>query len=329
MSLNSSLEIVRRQTIVINSNKRQSGTIANCTFEFPITVSAQDKVEKVLAIPTLFVSRRSWPAVDDDNNSFRLITNPLPTTTDPVIIAPPPGYSATTITVPSGNYNTNTFLQALQLALPIDWFVQWDSVTNKYTFVPPNDDNNYGFRFPNYLCFQCGFPHDITTIYHLTHASPLTSTQPAQMTIESLLLVNTSLPIVSSANLDNFGRDGSIQDSTALIKVPVTMPFYDILEWRSHDVELQRKPLANQHITRMDISITDEYGRVLAMTSDWTLSIVIEYWAPTVLLDIAADMSLMRSYLHYLALSKIGTHPRHQHHHNQPHEQKNHVHIIT
>ena len=309
-SISSSLEIVRRQTIVINSKTRQSGSIANCAFDFPITVSALDRVEKVLAIPTLFVSRRSWPAVDEHNHTFRLITNPLLLDDEDPLVLLPDNYSARDIVVPVGNYNTNTFLQALQLALPIDWLVQWDSVTNKYTFVPPNDGNTYGFRFPNYLCFQCGFTYDITHIYPMTWSAPLTSTRPAQMTIESLLLVNTSLPIVNSANLDNFGTNGSIQDSTALIKVPVTMPFYDILEWRSHDVELQHKPLSNQHITRMDVSITDEYGRVLSMTSDWTLSIVIEYWAPTVMMDIAADISLMTSYLHYLALSKIGREAR-------------------
>jgi hypothetical protein len=304
------LEIVRRQSIVVNSQNRQSGTISNCTFEFPISVSAQDRVEKIHAIPTMFVSRRSWPAVDDANNSFRLITNPLLLEDDPLTLNGdlPSGYSAADVVVAPGNYNVRTFLRAIQIALPIDWFVSWDSVNNKYTFVPPNDNTEYGFRFPSYLCFQCGFPYAPATIYLLSHASPLTSHRPAQMTIESILLVNTSLPIVHASNLDNFGmsNDGAIQDSVALIKVPVTMPFYDILEWRSHDVELQRKPLANQHITRMEVNITDEYGRMLAMTSDWTLSIVIEYWAPTAIIDIASDVVLIKTYLHYLALAKMG-----------------------
>ncbi len=51
-------EIIRRQTIVINSGNRTSGTIQNSTYEFPASVVALDnRIEMIMLIPTQFVTR--------------------------------------------------------------------------------------------------------------------------------------------------------------------------------------------------------------------------------------------------------------------------------
>jgi hypothetical protein len=185
--------------------------------------------------------------------------------------------------------------------------VSWNPVNNTYAFTPPNDGITYTFNFPNYLAIQCGFPYNPSASYNLSNTSPLTSILPAQMMVESLLLMNTTFPIVPSANLDNLTSvDNSVQDTTALLKIPLEMPPYDMLVWRAHDVELQRKRLANHHIARVDVTITDENGRPLQMTTDWTLSFVVEFWAPisltTTIQTMANDVSRMRAAMQYLAL---------------------------
>jgi len=219
------------------------------------------------------------------------------------------------------------------VALPTGWVVGYDVVNNTYTFYPPvidttptttsstsqpssnvsiaittttTPDDHYVVTFASYIAIQCGFPFSGSpTSYVASSANPLTSAQPASMTIEKLLMVSTSFLLVPGSNMDNItSTDNSIQDSIALLKIPVDVAPYDELVWCSNDVDLQRKRLSNQHISQVDLSITDEYNRPLQMTQDWVLTVVVEYWAPIASFGrLAADVDLMRRALHYMALS--------------------------
>jgi hypothetical protein len=292
---------------VINTANRTFGTIQSASFEFPSSVVAMDnRVETVYIVPTQFVTRRSWPAVDAYNNSF---------TISGVIAATRVAIAPSSITIPVGNYNVQTFLAAVQVALPTNWVVAWDPVDNTYIFTPPNDGVDYTIIFPNYIALQCGFPYDPSASYSLSSSNPLKSVQPVKMMIESLLLLNTTFPLAPSSDIDNITSvDGSLQDTSALLKIPLEMPPYDLLVWRAHDVDLQRKRVSNSKITRVDVTITDEFGRALQMTDDWTASFVVEYWAPTkvstTLASMLQELSLMRKSMHFIALTQNAKYSR-------------------
>lgn len=291
----SSLEIVRRQTLAFNSFNRSSGTVQDCVFTIPPLVSTLDNVEVIQVIPTSFVTKRSWYSVDTLNNRFELVTLGSPSTTT----------TTTVISITPGNYNVKTILVALEAALPTPWAVGYDATSNKLRFEPPNDGRAYAFRMTSFFCHQLGFPLDFETLYPLSFATPLYSPRHLQMHGENLLVVRTNLPIVSSGNVDNLADDGQMNESAALIRMPISSPPYDLLVWRSNDVEQNRHTLATNFLTNFHVRITDEFNRDLELQSDWTLSLHVEFYAPATSLDILADLKLIKEYLKFMAYSAI------------------------
>ena len=57
--------------------------------------------------------------------------------------------------IPIGNWDINTFLEQIQLHLPV-WTISYLGVCNVYQFVMPNDAYSYQNKFANYAN-MCGF----------------------------------------------------------------------------------------------------------------------------------------------------------------------------
>lgn len=289
------MEIVRRQTVILSSINRAAGTISDANLILSPLIAAHDDDQKVYVVPTSFVMSRSWYSVDALNNSFEVID-----IASGVVVR----YSVT-----PGNHNVRTFLIELQTTLPLGWIVGYDTITNRYVFKPPayegDDGHEYGLRFDNFLAFQCGFPRDASLVHLATNAEPLTSRVPVVMCPGVMVMVNTSLPIVHDSNLDTLRSDGELRETSALVKCPAQVAPYDMLVWRSNDVEQNRFPLCAPIVSSLHITITDEYNRVLQLTTDWVLTLHIEYWAPSSVPAMAKDVQMLRDYVKYLVLHEL------------------------
>lgn len=295
------MEIVRRQTVTLSSINRSAGTISDASLILSPLISAHDDLHKVYVVPTSFVTSRSWFSVDALNNSFEVID------------------VATGIAIryhiKPGNHNVRTFLIELQTTLPLGWIVGYDTITNGYVFTPPKkgDDGTYayGLRFENFLSFQCGFPRDASRVHIATHDAPLSSLVPVVMCPGLMMMVNTTLPTVHDSNLDTLVSEGELRETSALIKCPTQVAPFDMMVWRSNDVEQNRFPLCSTTVSSVRVTITDEYNRVLQMTADWVLTLHIEYWAPSSVPSMALNIELIKDYLKYLMLHKATSSKKH------------------
>lgn len=287
------MEIVRRQTVILSSVNRAAGSISDASIIVPPLISAHDDDQMMYVVPTSMTLSRSWQSVDEFNNSFEVIDM-----ASDVSIR---------YTVTPANHNVRTFLAELQVTLPLGWIVGYNVLTNRYVFTPPSDGREYGFRFDNFIAFQFGFERDASLIHLTTHDTPLTSTLPVVMCPGLMVMVNTNLPIVHDSNLDTLQSQGDLRESSALIKCPAQVAPYDMLVWRSHDVEQNRFPLRSSTVSNVHVTITDEYNRVLHMTTDWVLTLHIEYWAPSSAPDMARDIKMLRDYVKYMVLQEISS----------------------
>ena len=141
--------------------------------------------------------------------------------------------------------------------------------------------------------------------YAFSHGSPLTAPNVADMSHQTLLVMHCDLPRHAHCCVDNMNPDHALSDSDILLKVPVTCRNYDVLHWRTHELEQTRVSLAARSLVSMSVYFTDEYGKALQMQTDWTLVFHVDFWAAAPVASILDTAKRIYTAVNYLAMSEM------------------------
>jgi hypothetical protein len=174
-------------------------------------------------------------------------------------------FGSTTYTVSPGNYNSTTFLSALNSAttaignwsyIPATNLMQFTSTSGTVTLVIPT-----GLTYPT-LASLLGF----------------VSTQ----TLTGTNLVSTNSYIINFDTyiciyIDNVGRP-SIEPSKSTFKIPVDVPNGSILQWSENKQDEEYVDVKDQRsIDRLIIAVYDRFGNVLNNNGlDWSFTIEMQ-----------------------------------------------------
>jgi len=283
---------MRTSIIHINSYNRNAGNINDFTVYFQNSLFTLEESElktgKIQIEPIQCVICRSFYAVDIGNNTFDLSSDG--------------GNTWVTQTIPQGNYNVQNFLVFLTNLLPT-WLIGWSLQTNSYYYQPPNDGKTYMFRFYNFACSLLGF--NIGDTPTITYNNPIYSYIAVNMEHSKVILINCDLPKAKYSSVDNV-LTSNIIESNILLKIPITPDSapWSTLVWRAQSKDIISFDLAHDKIDSIRFWVTDEYGVMLNLVHDWTISFRVTYFSnkddnsESYLADIA-------DYLHLMVLDKF------------------------
>ena len=277
--------LTRSQVVHINSANRVTGTIQDFTVAFAPNLLRADGAGYLVLEPVQAVVNRSWYTVDETNQLFQIFD----------------GDTLTDYVIPKGFYNLKSFLLAISLLLP-DWAIGWDPIVSHYVYTPPDDGKTYKLLCPTWLCSLLGF--SLGSEHECSHSEPLRSDFPVKMTHESVLIVHCDVPKARGTAVDNL-LTMEMNESTTLIKVPITAAPFDNLVWRANAPGIVSYELNTTNVTQMRFWVTDEFDRPLKLAYDWTMSLRFDHYTDVSdSSQMARSLARMSDYLRYLILSE-------------------------
>jgi hypothetical protein len=209
-----------------------------------------EKNQKIKVIAVDASINRSWYTIDTTNNSFTLYTNGTPSS----------------ITLPKGYYDVNSLKSQLSLLLT-GWIIVYNTLSNNYTFTPPNNGITYKFTFINRCCELLGFL--MTDTPTGVFASPFTPNLPLKLNREFSVFIHTDLPTLKYASIDNMQNTQSFE-SNILLKIPIQAAPFDNIVFVSNGNDNYSCFLSSKQINSLHIWVTDETNRSLILPYDWT-----------------------------------------------------------
>jgi hypothetical protein len=252
----------RRQILYVSSARRSRGE----PHDFHILLGndvlrARRGFRSRLAISEATVNR-SWYNVKEDSRTLTLR-------------APPAGPNLL-LSIPVGSYNALDLRVALAAALPpTGWQVTYNRLSSKYTITRPADATTIYMLDVLSLGPLLGFPA-FSTVMFSQSIPAVTSPQPARVNSENSLLIHTDLTKAGGAVLDNLVNVDQFSDSTVLAKIPIDAPPNDNVIFRMQN-DLEFVQLPHGHTDALRLWVTDENNVPLALSFDWTCTLVITH----------------------------------------------------
>jgi len=265
--------------VYIDSNHRVSGTDANFTFN--INPPPGVKFNRVVVLDALI--KKSYYLVNSDGNTFILRENGVDTT----------------VTIPVGNYNFNSFQfrigALLTAASPNLWTyactypnTTQNADTGKWVFTVTGNSSQPAIVFPNsstnFLYEAFGFDEGSTNTFT---ANTLMSTDVADLNIEDSLYIKSN--IVSAGP----NQQGILQT----IKVAPS-PVFSSITYLCPAPAFYSQPVLTNLTNTISISIVDEHDHVINLNGQNTTMTLLFYRENTV-------WSKLKAFMKYLII-KLG-----------------------
>lgn len=238
--------ILQSRKYYINSANRVSGS--NQIFQYTLDIPPSSQYDSIavcdVSIPLSFY------VVDAPYNQFTLQE----------------GTSLVSITIPSGNYNVNTFQTALTSLLnsssPHGWVysMSFNSITAQYTYSVTGNTSQPSFLFSDFLVSQMGFSNNSTNTFV---SGSLVSTDVVSFVAQQALFIHCDL---ISENNNNILQDIYVNNA-----VP-----YSYVTYSCQNIEHYSKPLLTNLHSTINISLLDILGNEILLNGlDWSFSIIL------------------------------------------------------
>lgn len=249
--------------LFLNSDSRISGTISNCKLKMPSSVIYCDKLQKIRLTLIDFVLNYSHYNIQSYNNYFQIEeTNPT---------------NKYTVTINEGNYSVSEIAQLIKTELnkcsTKKYDVLYDRHMNRITFFYTGD-GTVKFLFntltdtDDTLAEIMGFNYDTEYNFNL---KSLTSIKVCSTGQEEALYVRfVNIP---NNNYEAYGNEFKI--SSILAKIPLeTIPCSNIF-YHTTSKEYSMI-LSNNKLDEIEIHLTNEYGAILNLQREYTMTLQIE-----------------------------------------------------
>jgi hypothetical protein len=232
--------------VYLSSRSRSSGTSNDAFYLLDAGIRCGKRPGEYITItPLFFTIQRSWDIISVNNRHFGLVVDGVKLTI--------------TMKIGSG-YSVNSFGQMLTKALDQaapGFIVTYDKISNRYTFVPP-DEKSYVLFFPHrHATIFFGFPSSYKSTPAFKKSAPLTSEVNVSMTPQVSLVVRSDLPTTEC--FDNFTHRNPI-NTGVLVVVPIDCPPYSELQYQCATPETGTLRVCSEHIHSIRLTIGDETG---------------------------------------------------------------------
>jgi hypothetical protein len=232
--------------VFLNTRKRSAGTPNNAFFVLDAGLHCGKNPGDRMTVTPLFVSmRRDWSIVSDRNRAFTLMVDGV-------------GFE---FRMPEGSgYNVISFGSTLQRILRLvvpNFTVIYDRITNKYTFVPP-DDKAYRFEklHPQMATFL-GLDPRKTTSVDFKLSSPLVSYVNVSLAQQVGIVISTDL---ATANFLSTFEHEYVANTGILVVVPINVQPYAEISYQASTPDTGTLLVLQHHVHSIIVRVTDESG---------------------------------------------------------------------
>jgi hypothetical protein len=214
--------------------------------------------------PLFFSMMRGWDVVSASNRTFLLIVD---------------GVSFECKMKIGSGYSVTTFALMLKMAMDKvspDFNVNYDRISNRYTFVPP-DDKEYVIVFTHrHQTVFFGFPIETKSTRVFKKSNTLVSPNNVSMSPQVAVVIRTNLP--TAEVFDNFQKPHPINTGVLLV-VPIDCPPYGELQYQCATPDTGTLYLLTNHVPSISLVVTDEIGDLLDC-GDYVLGLRFDIYPP-------------------------------------------------
>jgi hypothetical protein len=227
--------------------------------------------ERIMVCVRTFILPYTFYQVNSLNNSF--------------IVQDCTSGTQTTVSIPYGNYNAITLVTALKTALP-GWTVAYQSSTSTFNFRVPVGSGLHQFIF-SVASILRGLGEVIGFLY--TDTAPfisITAPHPINVSPITRLYLSTTLPVAKTTasviNFENYDLStdtvtaGGYRNSNVLFELALTVA-PGCLQYRCIERTDAWLILSDNTINQVRFSISDEFGSIIPLVTDYSFALAIGY----------------------------------------------------
>jgi hypothetical protein len=208
---------------------------------------------------------RGWDVVSSSSKSFFLIRDGVQ---NECVMKVGSAYSVTSF--------ASMLTETIKKVSP-GFTVLYDKISNRYSFVPP-DDKAYIIAFTHrHQLVLFGFPIDTQKTRVFKKTDPLTSPNNVSMSPQVAVVIRTNLP--TAEVFDNFQKPHPINTGVLLV-VPIDCPPFGELQYQCMTPDTGTLHLLTEHVHSIQLVITDEGGDLLDC-GDFVLGLRFDIYPPT------------------------------------------------
>ena len=253
-------EIVREETLFLNSNNRDSGEIYDSHFHIPPSLFQHKQSEYQILKLISFTCKHSWYNIDSNrNNTFTYREDS----------------SDVTCTLTPGNYDVTELATEIQIQLNAiatnySYVVSYTNATHKYTYTRTltGSSKTVSFVFDSSLETEelLGFLTDATF-----SGSTLTSTQIVSIGNEENLFIRCNQALTYAIT------SSGLEKTNIFSKIPILQPLFGVIHWEMiTDNRVNDIVLLGSHGNTLSFRITNENNRVIQLQSNYTMTLRIQ-----------------------------------------------------
>jgi hypothetical protein len=259
----------KQKQLFLSSENRSAGKSNDAFYLLDCGIHCHRRPGEHITITPLFFSMmRGWDIISASNRRFNLIVEGV-------------AYECK-MKIGSG-YTCVSFAEMLQSAInellpkPLEFFVIYDKVRNRYTFIPPDDRTyNFGFTHKHQTIFF-GFPSDMDISPPFSNLLPLRSQNNVSMSPQVVVVLRTNL--VTANVYDNFQGPGPI-NTGVILAVPIACEPYDEIQYQAQTPDSGTMRLLTDSVHSIQIAVTDETGDFLEC-GDYVLGLRFDIYPPS------------------------------------------------